>query len=158
MPGFELIPYDDVGALQQKLEEDPNIVAFMVEPIQVLFCPSFLSFLCGTLCGWLLGWLVEGRCSRGWARVRTLWLPWWSPSRCVLLMGWLLGGWRWKGAAVEAGGGSERHGAFMVRPQHPRAASLGGCVGAGAVGAPARLGAGKGRVRWVLRAHESTAP
>ncbi|KAI7836476.1 hypothetical protein COHA_009693 [Chlorella ohadii] len=34
MPGFEVIPYDDVGALQQKLEEDPNIVAFMVEPIQ----------------------------------------------------------------------------------------------------------------------------
>lgn len=34
MPGFEVIPYDDVDALRQKLEQDPNIVAFMVEPIQ----------------------------------------------------------------------------------------------------------------------------
>ncbi|KAL4443353.1 hypothetical protein ABPG75_011090 [Micractinium tetrahymenae] len=34
MPGFEVIPYDDLDALQQKLEADPNIVAFMVEPIQ----------------------------------------------------------------------------------------------------------------------------
>jgi ornithine--oxo-acid transaminase len=35
MPGFELIPYNDLGALEQKLAGDPNIVAFMVEPIQV---------------------------------------------------------------------------------------------------------------------------
>ena len=34
MPGFEVIPYNDVDALQKKLEQDPNIVAFMVEPIQ----------------------------------------------------------------------------------------------------------------------------
>ena len=34
MPGFEIIPYNDVAALQAKLESDPNIVAFMVEPIQ----------------------------------------------------------------------------------------------------------------------------
>lgn len=34
MPGFEVIPYDDVGALEAKLKADPNIVAFMVEPIQ----------------------------------------------------------------------------------------------------------------------------
>lgn len=35
MPGFELIPYNDLPALQARLEADPNIVAFMVEPIQV---------------------------------------------------------------------------------------------------------------------------
>ncbi|KAF5835863.1 ornithine transaminase [Dunaliella salina] len=35
MPGYEIIPYNDLGALQQKLEHDPNIVGFMVEPIQV---------------------------------------------------------------------------------------------------------------------------
>ena len=35
MPGFEVIPYNDLGALKAKLEADPNIVAFMVEPIQV---------------------------------------------------------------------------------------------------------------------------
>ncbi len=35
MPGFESIPYNDLGALQQALEQDPNVVAFMVEPIQV---------------------------------------------------------------------------------------------------------------------------
>lgn len=34
MPGFEVIPYNDVPALKAKLESDPNIVAFMVEPIQ----------------------------------------------------------------------------------------------------------------------------
>lgn len=34
MPGFDTIPYNDLEALQQKLEENPNIVAFMVEPIQ----------------------------------------------------------------------------------------------------------------------------
>lgn len=34
MPGFEIIPYNDLDALRQKLSNDPNIVAFMVEPIQ----------------------------------------------------------------------------------------------------------------------------
>lgn len=34
MPGFEIIPYNDVSALTAKLEADPNIVAYMVEPIQ----------------------------------------------------------------------------------------------------------------------------
>ncbi|WIA30706.1 hypothetical protein OEZ86_000774 [Tetradesmus obliquus] len=34
MPGFELIPYNDLAALEAKLKADPNIVAFMVEPIQ----------------------------------------------------------------------------------------------------------------------------
>lgn len=34
MPGFETIPYNDLDALKSKLEENPNIVAFMVEPIQ----------------------------------------------------------------------------------------------------------------------------
>ena len=34
MPGFENIPYNDLAALEAKLEADKNIVAFMVEPIQ----------------------------------------------------------------------------------------------------------------------------
>nr|QKY14910.1 ornithine transaminase (OAT) [Polytomella parva] len=34
MPGFESIPYNDLDALRAALEADPNIVAFMVEPIQ----------------------------------------------------------------------------------------------------------------------------
>eukprot|EP00798_Chlamydomonas_sp_ICE-L_P009070 gene9070-16196_t len=34
MPGFECIPYNDLNALREKLENDKNIVAFMVEPIQ----------------------------------------------------------------------------------------------------------------------------
>ncbi|XP_011647198.1 ornithine aminotransferase, mitochondrial isoform X2 [Pogonomyrmex barbatus] len=33
MPGFELVPYDDLPALEQALA-DPNVCAFMVEPIQ----------------------------------------------------------------------------------------------------------------------------
>jgi ornithine--oxo-acid transaminase len=33
MPGFELVPYNDLAALEQKLQ-NPNIAAFMVEPIQ----------------------------------------------------------------------------------------------------------------------------
>ena len=32
---LQIIPYNDLGALEAKLEADPNIVAFMVEPIQV---------------------------------------------------------------------------------------------------------------------------
>ena len=35
MPGFDIIPYNDLKALEAKLDEDPNIVAMMVEPIQV---------------------------------------------------------------------------------------------------------------------------
>jgi ornithine--oxo-acid transaminase len=34
MPGFEIIPYNDLNALREKISSDPNIVAFMVEPIQ----------------------------------------------------------------------------------------------------------------------------
>jgi ornithine--oxo-acid transaminase len=34
MPGFEIIPYNDLAALRAKLGSDPNIVAYMVEPIQ----------------------------------------------------------------------------------------------------------------------------
>jgi len=34
VPGFSQIPYNDVGALQAALEADPNVAAFMVEPIQ----------------------------------------------------------------------------------------------------------------------------
>lgn len=33
MPGFELIPYNDIDALEKALQ-DPNVAAFMVEPIQ----------------------------------------------------------------------------------------------------------------------------
>ena len=35
MPGFDVIPYNDLDALKSALEADPNIVAFMVEPVQV---------------------------------------------------------------------------------------------------------------------------
>jgi len=34
MPGFSSIPYNDPASLEKELEKDPNIVAFMVEPIQ----------------------------------------------------------------------------------------------------------------------------
>lgn len=34
MPGFATIPYNDLTALKAALEQDSNIVAFMVEPIQ----------------------------------------------------------------------------------------------------------------------------
>ena len=33
MPGFEVIPYNDISALEKALE-DPNVAAFLVEPIQ----------------------------------------------------------------------------------------------------------------------------
>lgn len=33
MPGFEIIPYNDIPALEKALQ-DPNVAAFMVEPIQ----------------------------------------------------------------------------------------------------------------------------
>ena len=34
MPGYDLIPYNNLDALELILKEDPNICAFMVEPIQ----------------------------------------------------------------------------------------------------------------------------
>lgn len=34
MPGFQVIPYNDIPALRSALAADPNIVGFMVEPIQ----------------------------------------------------------------------------------------------------------------------------
>jgi ornithine--oxo-acid transaminase len=34
MPGFSLIPYNDLNALQDAFEANPNIAAFMFEPIQ----------------------------------------------------------------------------------------------------------------------------
>ncbi|XP_054161617.1 ornithine aminotransferase, mitochondrial-like [Oppia nitens] len=34
MPGFEIIPYNDINALEAKLVSDKNIAAFMCEPIQ----------------------------------------------------------------------------------------------------------------------------
>ncbi|KAI8469815.1 MAG: ornithine aminotransferase [Monoraphidium minutum] len=34
MPGFDIIPYNDLAALEAKLKADPDIVAYMVEPIQ----------------------------------------------------------------------------------------------------------------------------
>lgn len=33
MPGFGMVPYDDLGALEREFQ-DPNVCAFMVEPIQ----------------------------------------------------------------------------------------------------------------------------
>ncbi|KAB0390265.1 hypothetical protein E2I00_000919 [Balaenoptera physalus] len=33
MPGFEIIPYNDLPSLERALQ-DPNVAAFMVEPIQ----------------------------------------------------------------------------------------------------------------------------
>lgn len=33
VPGFDVVPYDDLTALENKLR-DPNVAAFMVEPIQ----------------------------------------------------------------------------------------------------------------------------
>lgn len=34
LPGIEFVPYNDASSLEKKLESDPNIVAFMLEPIQ----------------------------------------------------------------------------------------------------------------------------
>lgn len=34
VPNFEKIPYNDLEALEKKFKENPNICAFMVEPIQ----------------------------------------------------------------------------------------------------------------------------
>lgn len=46
MPGFETIPYNDLGALESQLERNSNIVAFMVEPIQASF-PLLMHSLLG---------------------------------------------------------------------------------------------------------------
>lgn len=51
MPGFEIVPYNDLPALEAKLQSHPNVVAFMVEPIQAsatfclynLACPALPS-------------------------------------------------------------------------------------------------------------------
>nr|WP_031528279.1 ornithine--oxo-acid transaminase [Dyadobacter crusticola] len=34
LPGYEIIPYDDLDALESILKSDPNVAGFMVEPIQ----------------------------------------------------------------------------------------------------------------------------
>ncbi|XP_014220342.1 ornithine aminotransferase, mitochondrial-like [Trichogramma pretiosum] len=34
MPAFENVPYNDLAALEQKFSDNPDICAFMVEPIQ----------------------------------------------------------------------------------------------------------------------------
>jgi ornithine--oxo-acid transaminase len=34
VPGFEIIPYNDLNALEEKFKSDPNIAGFMFEPIQ----------------------------------------------------------------------------------------------------------------------------
>lgn len=34
LPGYEIIPYNDLAALENLLKSDPNIAGFMVEPIQ----------------------------------------------------------------------------------------------------------------------------
>lgn len=34
MPGFEIIPYNDLSALEAALQADPHVAGFMVEPIQ----------------------------------------------------------------------------------------------------------------------------
>mmetsp|Transcript_23663 Transcript_23663/g.39462 ORF Transcript_23663/g.39462 Transcript_23663/m.39462 type:complete len:432 (+) Transcript_23663:116-1411(+) len=34
MPGFELIPYNDLTALEEAFKANPNVAAFMVEPVQ----------------------------------------------------------------------------------------------------------------------------
>jgi hypothetical protein len=56
MPGFEIIPYNDLGALEAKLSSDPNVVAFMVEPIQVVCqCISVCEQACLGSSG-MAGW------------------------------------------------------------------------------------------------------
>ena len=37
--GFDLIPYNDLAALDKQLGSNPNYCAFMVEPIQVPLNP-----------------------------------------------------------------------------------------------------------------------
>ncbi|MFD2246513.1 ornithine--oxo-acid transaminase [Pontibacter ruber] len=34
MPGYKVIPYNDINALEQALKENPNVCGFLVEPIQ----------------------------------------------------------------------------------------------------------------------------
>jgi hypothetical protein len=71
MPGFELIPYNDLDALEQKLAADPNIVAFMVEPIQV----NVRGVWCCIL-------LTVNLIDLSWRSTPTLWPSWWSQYRC----------------------------------------------------------------------------
>lgn len=33
-PGYYIIPYNDLGALEKMIQSDPNVIGFMVEPIQ----------------------------------------------------------------------------------------------------------------------------
>lgn len=35
--GFGVVPYNDVGAVERALRDDPNIAAVLLEPIQVRF-------------------------------------------------------------------------------------------------------------------------
>ena len=35
LPGMGLVPYNDLPALEAALKADPNVAAFMLEPIQV---------------------------------------------------------------------------------------------------------------------------
>ena len=60
MPGFETIPYNDLTALEQKLNSNPNIVAFMVEPIQVSWNrAAWHRSLCRPACaGPCVAWLA----------------------------------------------------------------------------------------------------
>jgi ornithine--oxo-acid transaminase len=37
MPGFEMVPYNDIAAMTAMLEGDSNVAAVMLEPIQVRF-------------------------------------------------------------------------------------------------------------------------
>ena len=34
MPGFSIVPYNNLAALEEKMKSNPNMAAFMVEPIQ----------------------------------------------------------------------------------------------------------------------------
>lgn len=34
MPGFDIVDYNDLTALENAFKADPNVCAFMVEPIQ----------------------------------------------------------------------------------------------------------------------------
>jgi len=52
MPGFKIIPYNDLSALEAALDMDPSVVAFMVEPIQVrvsVESSNFTDMCSGTL-------------------------------------------------------------------------------------------------------------
>lgn len=76
MPGFELVPYNDVEALEEKLK-DPRVCAFMVEPIQGKLIEFFTTEKCVTKCvSWIIHSFIQfdlsvirrsgGSCSRRW--------------------------------------------------------------------------------------------